>query len=453
MKRALLMLIIFSFIALNSIDAQPLPRKGWMDIQTKELNDSLKQLTKAEKGLYVVSVGENGTGSNMKMIAGDVLLKINETEVTSAKQLRGLIAGIREGEMIRADVIRKRKSRTLTGVVAPLPLETLDDYEVIYDRVAFGDGFLSMIITKPAGEGLFPVVLFIPGYMCYSLDKIGAHPYGQITSRLTKEGYAVVRVEKSGEGASLNTPDCRSIGYWDEVKGFAAGLEKIFTLQFTDTSNVFIFGHSLGAIQAPFVAKGFNVRGIMIEGTSSDTWFEYILDMFRFQNPIMGIEPAENEEMIVKSIPLLYRYLVMQEDPDVLAQDPVFDTILRDMMQYDGAGHIWDRHYTYWQELQHVNQAAAWRDTDAQVLVMRGSGDLEAFSNEQHEGIVRTINHYRPGAARFVLIPDTDHAFCRSKTPEESYKNSQVKGYHYKEFNDEVIRITNQWMKEIMVEK
>ncbi len=422
-----------------------------MDIRTKDLNDSLKQLTKAEKGLYVMEVGEKGTGKNIKMLVGDVLLKLNDNEVTSAKQLRGLMDGMREGEVIRAEVIRKRKTKVLEGIAAPVPHETSDYYEVIYDRVAFGEGFLSMIITKPAGEGRFPVVLFIPGYMCYSLDNIGAHPYGQITSRLTKEGYAVVRVEKSGEGASLNTPACRSMGYWEEVRGFAAGLEKIITLQFADTSNIFIFGHSLGAMQAPFVAKGFNVRGIIIEGTSGDTWFEYILDMFRFQNPIMGVDPAENEEMIVKSIPLLYRFLVMQEDPTVLAQDPVYDTILREMMQYDGAGHIWDRHYTYWQELQHANQTAAWKDTDTKVLVMRGSGDLEAFSNEQHEGIVRTINHYRPGAARFVLIPDTDHAFCRSNTPEESYKNSQTKGYHYSSFNAEVIRITNQWMKEIML--
>jgi len=448
--KTILIAFIGLLLAVNHIDAQPLPRKGWMDVQTKELNDSLKRVTKATSGLYVVSVGEKGTGKNLGIQAGDVLTKIAESEVTSGRKLREVLFSFREGDKIQAEVIRKRKPRILTGVVAPMPRETSDDYEVLYDRVPMEDGYLSMIITKPAGEGPFPVILFIPGYMCYSLDNIGAHPYGQITTKLTRKGYAVVRVEKSGEGASVNTPDCRAVGYWQEVAGFAAGLQKICSLPYADTTNVFIFGHSLGAMQAPFVAKGLPVKGIIIEGTSADSWFEYILDMFRFQNPIMGVDPAENEEMIARAIPLLYRLLVLKEDPAVLAQNPTYDSLLTEMMQYDRKGLIWDRHYTYWQELQHVNQAAAWRDTQANVLVLRGSGDLEAFSNEQHELIVRTVNHYRPGSARFVLIPNSDHAFCKSNTPEESFINGQTKGYHYTQFNDEVIYLVDDWIREIV---
>jgi uncharacterized protein len=444
-----LLVLLTLLICAVQLTAQPLPRRGWMNVQTRELNDSLRIITKAQSGLYVVSVGEQGTGANLKLVPGDVIMAINGQPVDNKGALQSILAPVREGEILNVLVMRKKKQKELSGFVASKPGEVSDEYEVHYDRVTLGDGFLSMIITKPKGEGPFPVILFIPGYMCYSLDNIGKHPYGQVTSRLTQAGYAVVRVEKSGEGSSLNTPDCREIGLQDEVKGFAAGLAKIYTLPFTDTANVFIFGHSLGAMQAPLVAKGHRVKGIIVEGTSGDTWFEYILAMFRFQNPIMGTDPAENETMIANSTPLLYRYLVEKEDPALLALNPVYDSILVAMMQYDGNGHIWDRHFTYWQELQDVNQAAAWRDTDARVLVFRGSGDLEAFSTEQHEGIVRTINHYHPGHGTFLLVRNCDHAFCKSDTPEESYKNGQVKGYHYNSFNPEVIRIVDEWIRSL----
>lgn len=449
MKKLLCLGIILPWMLSNAM-AQPLPRKGWMNLQTLELNDSLRKATGATTGLYVSSVGEPGTGFNLGVRAGDVLLTLEDMKTESKEALRNAMLPLREGDTVSCSVLRKNKSRILKGVVAPNQREASGDYEVLYDRVAMGDGFLSLIITKPKGEGKFPVVLFIPGYMCYSLDNIGTHPYGRIADLLTRAGYAVVRVEKSGEGASVNTPDCRSIGFREEVDGFRAGLLKAYTLPFADTSNMFIFGHSLGAMQAPLVAAGTSVKGIIIEGTSGDTWFEYILAMFRFQNPIMGSDPAENEAMIARSMPMLYRYLVMKQNPAELAKTPIYDTILTEMMQYDGNEHIWDRHYIYWQELQDMNQAEAWRDCSAKVLVMRGSGDLEAFSTEQHESIVRTINHYRPGAASFVLLSNSDHAFCKSNTPEESFKNAQTKGYHRKQFNDEVIFVVSQWMESVM---
>ncbi|MFO7723388.1 MAG: alpha/beta fold hydrolase [Bacteroidales bacterium] len=451
MKRVYFSVLICIFAV--SLSAQPLPRKGSLNARTSPLNDSLKSVTKAESGLYVLSVGEGGTAAALKMRAGDVISRFNGVPVTGNTQLAEAVSQLREGDPVAIQVIRKKKSVVLSGSIVGKPAEKSDEYEVMYDRVFFAGGFLSMIITKPFGEGPFPVIYFLPGYMCYSLDNIGDHPYGKLVSGLTKKGYAVVRVEKLGQGASMNTPDCRSSGFSDEVEGFRAGLKKIYTIPFIDKKSVFVFGHSLGAMQAPLVAKDFEVKGIMIEGTSGDTWFEYILAMFRFQNPIMGKDPAENEAMIQSAIPLLYTYLVEKEDPALLARIPAFDTILREMMQYDGNGYIWDRHYTYWQELQDVNQAAAWRDCDAMVLVMRGSGDLEAFSTEQHEGIVRIINHYHPGKGSFVLLRNTDHAFCKSDTPEESYKNSQVKGYHYREFNEEVINVIHDWMQMVIYPK
>lgn len=448
MKSAIFIFVLLLII--NVLSGQEIKRKSSLGAQVLEMNDSIAKVLSLNlsQGLVVKSVDKKGTASNLHLEQNDVIYRVNQSEVKNLSDLKSAFSNLREGDQVMVAFYRDGKPKTAISNASAKPKETSEKYDVIYDAVDFDGGKLSVIITKPKGEGKFPAILFIPGYMCYSLDNLGNHPYGQIVSKLTEQGFVVLRVEKPGEGDCINTPSCRSIGFNKEVDAFDAGFKKMEGLDFVDTSNLFVFGHSLGAMEAPLVAaRNKNVKGVIIEGTSGDSWFEYILAMFRYQNPIMGVDPVENEEMIAKATPMLFEYLIQKKSPSELAKNPDYKTIMIDMMQYDGGELIWDRHYKYWQELQDFNQAEAWKSTNAKVLVMRGSGDLEAFSNEQHELIVRTINLYHPGNASFVELKNSDHAFCKSDTPEESFKNGQTSGYHYTQFNDDVIKVVSEWIK------
>jgi dienelactone hydrolase len=327
-----------------------------------------------------------------------------------------------------------------------LAYETSDKYDIVYDKVKFMNGWERVIISKPKTPGRHKAIMLIQGYTCYSLDNIGKHPYGQLVDKLCDKGYVVMRAEKPGMGDDTNTPDCADIDFYTELNAFAAAYEKLKTYDYVDTANIFIFGHSLGGIEAPVLAQKYHPKGIIVCGTTAVSWFEYIIEMFRFQNIIEGSDYVENENMIKDVTPLLYDLLIEKQTPKALAKIPSFDSLLIKYMEFDGDDHIWSRNYAYWQQLQDQNMAEVWKNNSENVLVVRGEGDFEAFSTAQHQTIVDMVNTYHPGKATFQLIPDMDHAFAKSKTPAESYKNGLIKGYYYNNFNDAIIEVTDKWI-------
>lgn len=444
-------LLLFTLLLLGvfMVQAQEITRRAALHAQITELNDSLITALKlpVNAGIMVVSVDAGGTAAALKLSKNDVIVEVNNVPIRSRAELRAAFKTIRSGDPIQVSFYRKTKLKKSEAIAKEAVREQFASYETIYDACSFGDGSIRMIINKPKGTGPFPTIFFIPGYSCYSLDNIGQHPYGLIAQLLAEAGFVVIRTEKLGEGDNFNTPDCRAVGFYTEVDGFEAGLIKTKTLAYVDQANLYIFGHSLGAMQAPLLASRQSVKGVIVEGTSGDSWFEYILAMFRFQNPITGMDYAENEDLIQTATPLLYEYLVLKKTPAELAKNEAYKDILVNLMQYDGGDLIWDRHYSYWQELQDFNQPEAWKKADTYALILRGSGDFEAFSTEQHQAIANLINFYHPGKADFLLLPNTDHAFCKSNTPEDSYLNGQVPGYHYTQFNPLIIQTIKDWIE------
>jgi hypothetical protein len=168
--------------------------------------------------------------------------------------------------------------------------------------------------------------------------------------------------------------------------------------------------------------------------------------MFRFQNIIEGVDYVENEKLIRNITPMLYELLINKKTPAELAKNPGYEKLLIDYLEWDGNDQIWSRNYSYWQQLQDQNMAETWKANNENVLIVRGEGDFEAFSTAEHQAIVDLVNFYHPGKATFKLVPDMDHAFAKSKTPAESYKNGQISGYYYNNFNDTIIDVVDEWI-------
>jgi uncharacterized protein len=446
MKKIIVLFLVLTFIP--NIYSQNIRRKAYMGIKTTELNDSVaKSLDiKASQGILVTDVLAASTAEKLQLKKNDILLKINSSVTLTLKDYSAAIKNIRENDTVAMLITRGKKEKVLTAMAIGKVYETSDKYDVVYDEVKFQEGYLRIIINKPKTEGKHKAIFFIPGYMCYSLDNIGKHPYGQLVEKLCEKGYVVMRVEKCGEGDNTNTPDCKEIGFKTETEAFSAGYEKLKTYDYVDTSNIFIFGHSLGAMEAPVLAAKYQPKGIMLCGTSSVSWFEYIIAMFRFQNIINGADYIENEKLITQITPLLYKLLIEKLTPYELAKNPEYETLLNTWMEYDGNDHVWARHYTFWQELQDVNQAELLKNYNGYVMAIRGSGDFEAFSSEDHQKIADIVNTYHPGKGIFKLIPNMDHAFAKSNTPEESVKNGQISGYYYNNFNDAIIDEVDSWI-------
>ena len=445
------LVVTFLFLLLGHAFTQNIKRKAFIGITTAYLTDSIaKILGLAENsGVLVTNITKGSTAENLKIKTNDVILKVNSEIITSPKEYKLAASKFKEKDTLAFLIIRNKKNLLLKGQAVGLTYETSEKYDIVYDEVKFMDGWMRVIINKPRTTGKHKAIFFIQGYTCYSLDNIGKHPYGQLIDKLCEKGYVVMRAEKPGMGDNTNTPDCSNIDFNTEVDAFCKAYEKLKSYDYVDTSNIFIFGHSLGGIEAPILGKKYHPKGVIACGTTNVSWFEYIIAMFRFQNIITGVDYVDNEKLIRDITTMLYELLINKLTPAELAKNPAYEKLLIDNLEWDGNDQIWSRNFTYWQQLQDQNKAETWKDNNENVLIVRGEGDFEAFSTSEHQAIVDLVNFYHTGKATFKLIPNMDHAFSKSKTPEESYRNGQISGYYYNNFNDAIIEVADEWIKSL----
>lgn len=435
LKKSFLLLVLAVMVS-NAL-CQNIPRKASLGAEMEKVTEGLKVVKPVE-----------GTALNVKLKSGDIIKAVNQDTIDDFPALMKILAQKRHGDKADLSVLRHGKLVKLSGKFVGRSLEKSEYSDVIYDEVKFKDGFLRVIINKPKKEGKFPAMLFIPGYPCTSLDNLrDNHPYKRIIQAYEKAGFVTVRVEKSGVGDSYNTPECESIGLYDEIENFEAGLKKLISLPYVDTGKIILVGHSIGGAIAPALSAKNDVAGVVVYGTTTKSWFEYQLEMYRVQNLLAGLDPLEYEQSITDQYDLTYRFFIKKESLKELAKDPKNNEILRQQWMYDGNDKIFGRSEEYWRQIQDLKRLENWKNTKSKVLVQFGESDFQAFSKADHEQIVRTVNYYNPGNASLQVFPLTDHYFAKSGTMQEAYNkfsNQQILQL-FDEFNFDVINAAVDW--------
>lgn len=433
------------------LEAQTLKRQGFLGVKTIPLTDSIARVhnVPVQKGLLVLEVLPNSTAQNLKLQPNDVLTEVNQQPVHSVPQLLDVLQPLRENDPVRLELQRRKKKISLKGKMAGRPLEQPDaQVDVIYGQVQFQDGWLRTIVTKPKGEGKFPAILFIPGYNCSSIDNFNLGAYGKLIRGWNERGYAVLRVEKSGLGDNQNTPPCQEVDMFTEIETFETGYRYLKTLPFADTTNLFLFGHSMGGVIAPVIAEKYRPKGVMVYGTVFRPWFEFELDLVRKQNIMTGGDYVENEELTRNMQTLFYEFFVLQKSPEQIAQNPKWTALAAKELDYrPGSSQMWGRHYKFWQQLDRLNMARSWRNTTAHVLAIWGSADWIAFEEEEHTVIADLINKYHPGKGTYLKLENTNHGFIKMPSMLEGIKLSSP-AYNEKNFNYDFISETDTWMKD-----
>lgn len=447
MKNALFLLLFISTIAVGS--AQALPRNGWFGARMAA-NESTEN--NPASGLKIIEV-VGGTALKNKLQAGDILVRFNNATVTNMASLVSELGKTHEGDRVPIELVRVDQKLAMKIDIVGRAREKDQNSTVIYDRVAFKGGYLSVIINKPNGSGKFPALLFIPGYTCSSIDGLTPdHPYGHIVQAFSEAGFVVVRVEKSGLGDSQNTPDCSSTTLLDEVESFQAGLSKLQSLAYVDTEKICLFGHSMGGVIAPALAAKNNIRGTIVYGTTAKSWFEYQLEMNRLQLKLAKTPPLEYEQLCRKQGEIAHAYFIENKSLKDIAANPAFAEILKTDWQYDGKNMIFERNEAYWRQIQDYPVLENWKNTTGKVLVLFGESDFQAFSKADHEQIVYTVNHYHPNAATLICFPETDHYLAKSGSMQQAYDLfSQGKIQElFNLFNPLVTQKSVEWAKKIL---
>src|SRR5260370_4039516 len=326
------------------------------------------------------------------------------------------------------------------------PRESYPNVDVIYDFVTAPPGErLRTIITKPHdAKGKLPVI-FVAGWL--SCDSVEALAETKDTTGIVFQGLAqmpgfcIFRVDKQGVGDSEG--DCAANDFESELAGYRAAFRALKNYDFIDANQIYILGLSNGGGFAPLVpetdTEQAQIRGYVAVGGWVKTWFEHMLEIERRRFALMGKSPAEVNNRMKAAATLYHNWLIKGSGVDeILKEQPQLTEIWPEGADHN---HLYGRPLAFYQQLQNLNLAGAWSRVKVPTLVLHGQYDW-IMSREDHELIAQYVNSNRPGAARFIEVPDMGHTFQHYLSFADAFKGKSAA------FDPKALRLLTDWFKE-----
>jgi uncharacterized protein len=445
--RNLTILVALGIASSNAIADEPLARRAALGIQFAALTDADKDATKLIKGqgIKIVRVMPGLSGESANFQAGDILFKVDGKPVASTAAISPAMHGKREGATMNFEVLRGSNVVKLSTKLIGKPKQKEDGFKVEYDQVTSLGKRIRVIYTYPEGKGPFPTVFMIGGIGAYSAD--GEYPavaYGNILGPIAKSGYAVVRVEKPGQGDSEG-PIYTDLLFDVEMDAYLQALRHTKTKSFVDKNRIAIFGHSMGGSFGPLIATEEPVRGVAVCGTLTKTWLEYVLENTRRQSVLGGGKP-EDVEAEMSTLTAVNHYVFNEGlmPKEVIKRHPELKEAVManfpDMKTYSGVG------IPFFQQLAKKKLMGAWAKSSCKVLSLWGENDF--ISGEwDHDYLASSLNKVKAGRAQYIKIPNSDHGFNTTS----SQLDSMMKwGRPGAVFNPNIIDILKKWLQEVL---
>lgn len=435
-----LLLFIFLFSGASAQIVNDLPRRAFLGIRMEPVTEDVQRVMHlpALKGVLVQAVINGSTAAAAGLQRGDVLLELDGKEVNSPNEAVRMVAAYRAGQPLGYKLIRAGKTLTEKTTILGLPKESYPDLEVAYGAVKVHHASLRTIVTRPKNRpGKLPALLFIQGIGCYSMDT----PFDtlrseiQLLNYIARQGFVVMRVDKSGLGDSQGTP-CEQMDFFTELEGYRQAFAALQKRDDVDGSNCFIFGHSMGGVMAPLVAKELPVKGIAAYGTIGTNFMEYFTLTRRTIAEAYGMTAAETDDYIKEQClcaSLLLEARFTREE--AAKRNPVCGEVYDDLLL---------RSEGFWRQLYDMNISYNWQQYNGKALALWGSTDYIA-SRFEHEWIAKTVNQAHPGNGTFVEMPNSSHGMYVASTFQEALNNPNW-------FNVQVAVVLGDWLKKQLPE-
>jgi uncharacterized protein len=429
---------LFLLLSFTAVTQTP-PRKALIGLLGKPY----------QNGILADSILPNSTLFALKLQKGDLVMGINGVSVASLAAYGAATSSLRTGDKLEVTYLRNGKTINASGKAIMRPFERSDIADLQYDWVKFRSGFLRAITHKPKGKTNVPAILLIPGYGCGSIENYSASYNGKLMNEWLKEGYAVVTIEKSGLGDSYQCIPCAEADLETDIESFDAGYSYMETLPFVNKNKLYIWGHSLGGIIAPEVAKRHQPKGVMVFGTTFRPWVEFLLEMHRVQKPLLeNVNYTDTEDFIRKIQKIYYEFFVLKKSPAELHQIPEYKELVASELGYKpGETDMWGRHWRFWRQIDTLNLAVSWQSLNCPVLVVHGETDYESCSMVEPVLIKNTVNAAHPGNATMVTVPQLDHFMMVSTSYEEARDNFRQQQYTKGNFNKGIATCTINWLR------
>lgn len=409
-------LIVCGFLFTNCFGQETLLRRPYLGVRMENTS----------QGVLIAEVFNKSTASNLGLKQGDIITRLNGKPVSA---IDDILASLREstaGSPVSVSFVRDNKRQHTTGRIGAFPKEQHEGLKVHYDFVETTGSKLRTITTSPKNDGVLPAILYVQGIGCGSIDN-PLNPDNTQTAlvkQLTNAGFIVMRVDKSGMGDSRGIP-CEELDFMTELEGYQAALDKLISLPESDEDHIYIFGHSMGGVWAPMIAKDKKVRAIAAYGTIGSKFVDYLVASRLYVAKAQGLSDSDAANVVAQYAKCYAHFEANGYDPALTRQKyPDCN---------DELAVLGIRSEAFFKQLFDLDITSLWNDFDGDVLAIWGDGDFVSLEKD-HQSIVERINARGQRKASYLEINGADHAMANV--------NRQPSGSYHTEVGEAFIRWT-----------
>ena len=449
-----LALLISLWLSCTTLFGQQLKRQAVLGARFDQLSATQKKEV-ATHGLYISGIMPNGTFDKIGLQKGMAVQEINGIKINSRSDLnKVMIPVMRAGDSINVLVAVNNTTKHYKGLATMRPKEVHLNAKVYYDEVQYKDNVLRSLLYIPKGVKNPPVVFYLQGYTCQSIEYSPSMPMKKLINDWIKSGFAVYLVEKPGIGDSDSKIKCSEINFPQELKAFSKAYKKLSENNKIDSDNIFLYGHSMGGVIAPILAQQIKPKGVLVFGTVGKKWYNYMKDVVTEQQMLFGSSKEQVTQNSKQSFPFLTDLMIRKKSNKEIIHNPLYNSYLKNQRLIGSLekGYYLARHYTFWQTLGDIDIPKEWSKVQTNVYVMHGEYDVQAINYKYAKLIASNVNANK-GKATFKIIPKTDHIFLKFSSMDENIKaltNGTYRKALQTNYNSEVARYSIEWMKKLI---
>ncbi|PPL04417.1 alpha/beta hydrolase family protein [Parapedobacter indicus] len=337
-----------------------------------------------------------------------------------------------------------KQGNTAAAAEETRPQEPHPPFPYRVDEVTFANPeagiTLAGTLTRPQSGGPFATVVLVSGSGPQNRDEelFGHKPFLVIADYLTRQGYAVLRYDDRGVGAS--TGDFAAATTADFATDAAAAVTFLQTTANIDPSRIGILGHSEGGMIAPIVASVHPEIAFLILLAAPGIPLDSLLVM---QNWMLGEAsgvPAEQLEASAKLNKTLYALAAGPAETAVLEKEirklllPVYQSAINRGAITEAAAmeaitqqtasltSPWMRYFLGFNPGRYLARVTC------PVLALNGDRDLQVSAKENLAGIETALRDSGNDDVTIETLPGLNHLFQESETglPAEYGRISQT---------------------------
>ncbi len=443
--------------------AQNIKRRGSLGVGLYYvLTDSISKALKLKdnNGALIQFVVPKSTADLMGLKINDFITKVNDSQINNAADLISVARKFKADEDLITTVIRNNIEVTLKGKVLSKPFEESPIANIIYGEFKFETGYIRTLYKKPKNKKILGTVYFIHGISCYSLDNMQPlDPTKLAIDAMIEKGYAVYSVEKSCVGDSYGLMPCAEMGFDKELDIFKEGYKQLLKMAEVDTSNIFVFGHSLGGVVAPIIAQEFHPKGVIVYGTVLKPWGEYYQESLVLQPLYYGENLNELNKKLEVMKPTFNELFKTNTPVEELIKNPIHLQNLKDGLEYNESTKLAAAGRTpqFHREINGHDLVKAWKNVNAYTLAIYGGSDIAANNDKDHKALVKIVNQVHPKKGTYLFMPKTNHTFQEVGTMAEfikmQEKPTEYEKYASQHFNYKLFDKVCDWMNDKLNKK